>query len=720
MAPSIVMPTNVVGGILNEDKTPSQVASTISAINPTIVPPAIDQLLNINVGGQAGQLLNTGADINQIGYNPAHGINTEGVLNNDTRTIGTALGAFAGGSPTGAAIGNVIGDTGSQPGTQELTGAGDILGAGGGNAQTIINEPWGPQQAYLKNLFSQADSVYNNAPNLYPDFSTMTQSGLNNMYLRGLTGSALEYGGQNALSNLMDFSNPYARGYDSTISGNYLNANPANQMAQGAIATSNAISGLGGQQYDAIANRVGNNPGQYAVMNAMGGNDPASWTIDQALNQRNAATPAAMNAMGMSGMNPASGYATNALSGQGPANQFLRNILGGQNQNPQSQYLSNALNTGGLRDTASENLMRQTAQGDYLTNNPYLDATFNQAADAITRNYRQNVLPSLGSLFSKGGAYGSSAHQEYVQNEAENVKNNLQQLATGIYGGNYANERNLQNQAQQALANTVGSGMGRELQAAGALGGDYQNFLNSQLGAAGQLNTNVGTQLQGSGLIGDLYNTNVANQFQGANLLNNIYQGDVGNRLNAAGQQSNIFNANRNAGFTGAGMLSDMYNTDTANLLNVAGARNALGQQNVANQFTGANLVGSNYNTERGLQMGALNDAANLYNTGANIRMGAAGMVPTYSGLDYQNLNAMTAAGGAYDALNQNRARSPWENLGLYQGAITGNYGGTQTQPSSGNPLLNAIGTGLIAGGASGNPYIGLAAGGVNWLQNRN
>lgn len=70
-----------------------------------------------------------------------------------------------------------------------------------------------------------------------------------------------------------------------------------------------------------------------------------------------------------------------------------------------------------------------TARGDYLNSNPYLDRAFNQAADAV-RN-------QVSSQFSGAGRYGSGLHK----GTAEKAYNDL---ATQIYGGNYAQERNRQ------------------------------------------------------------------------------------------------------------------------------------------------------------------------------------------------------------------------------------------------------------------------------------
>lgn len=82
----------------------------------------------------------------------------------------------------------------------------------------------------------------------------------------------------------------------------------------------------------------------------------------------------------------------------------------------------------------SQNLMNATINGDYMNNNPYLDATYNQMA--------RKVGDSVNSNFSAAGRYGSGAHQGVL---GETLGN----LATNVYGDNYRTERQNQLAAGQ-------------------------------------------------------------------------------------------------------------------------------------------------------------------------------------------------------------------------------------------------------------------------------
>jgi len=105
----------------------------------------------------------------------------------------------------------------------------------------------------------------------------------------------------------------------------------------------------------------------------------------------------------------------------------------------QEQYLTSANNLGANGNPAlgaATDYTKSVLGGSYLNpnSNPYLDATFNQAANAVQNR--------VGSEFAGAGRNIESSIP--VQNDQMN------QLATSIYGGNYQNERNLQ---QQAAAN---------------------------------------------------------------------------------------------------------------------------------------------------------------------------------------------------------------------------------------------------------------------------
>lgn len=113
--------------------------------------------------------------------------------------------------------------------------------------------------------------------------------------------------------------------------------------------------------------------------------------------------------------------------------------------------------------------LADTLSGNYLNANPSLDATFNRAADQFK--------PRIDSMFSGAGRYGSGAHQGVMQEGLGN-------LATDIYGQNYANER--RNQLGAAtLAPQYANQDYTDLQAAmgagGAIDAKAQQYLQGNL-----------------------------------------------------------------------------------------------------------------------------------------------------------------------------------------------------------------------------------------------
>jgi len=99
--------------------------------------------------------------------------------------------------------------------------------------------------------------------------------------------------------------------------------------------------------------------------------------------------------------------------------------------------------------TAAQNQLTGTLNGDYLNSNPYIDATFNKAADNVVNKYNEITNPGIDSQFSKAGRYGSGAYAQARNQSDRTASQEIGNLATDIYGQNYAKER--QNQIQGQL-----------------------------------------------------------------------------------------------------------------------------------------------------------------------------------------------------------------------------------------------------------------------------
>ena len=196
------------------------------------------------------------------------------------------------------------------------------------------------------------------------------------------------------------------------------------------------------------------------------------------LNQQTAGfTPDQLNAFG--GIEGLSGPAS-GLGGMGSG--FLGDLLGGNTASGNlfgsvmgnGGGISNSLKSLGLGGTTG--MLADTIGGKYLdpSTNPYLQGTFNEAAKGVTDQYNLATAPSLmaeGEIASGGGpgafAGNSAANQEQWANQY-GLGQNLNNLATNIFGGAYQQERQNQLGAAGEAIGLGEQGGGNQLAAANA------------------------------------------------------------------------------------------------------------------------------------------------------------------------------------------------------------------------------------------------------------
>lgn len=121
---------------------------------------------------------------------------------------------------------------------------------------------------------------------------------------------------------------------------------------------------------------------------------------------------------------------------------------------------------GGYKNPAQQ-LTQDTASGNFLNSNPYLDKIFGQASDAVSRQYTNTAIPAIRSSFGMAGGYNRGSEAGATNNANYSLGQNLNNLATNIYGGNYANERQNMEMAQGRLGNMYDQGINTQFQAAG-------------------------------------------------------------------------------------------------------------------------------------------------------------------------------------------------------------------------------------------------------------
>lgn len=131
----------------------------------------------------------------------------------------------------------------------------------------------------------------------------------------------------------------------------------------------------------------------------------------------------------------ASEYTSKAIDlGRQPYNPYQgqRNADLNLTQNAGIGLVQNRAINGSATNANAENSLNGIISGG--NTNPYLDATYNKAADQVSN--------SVNSNFSKSGRYGSGAQQEVLGRS-------LGDLATSVYGGAYEQDRARQLQGIQ-------------------------------------------------------------------------------------------------------------------------------------------------------------------------------------------------------------------------------------------------------------------------------
>jgi hypothetical protein len=116
---------------------------------------------------------------------------------------------------------------------------------------------------------------------------------------------------------------------------------------------------------------------------------------------------------------------------------------------------------------------------------------FNNASQRITDAYSRGTAGQTDAMFVKGGAYGGSAHADMTQQNQRALGDSLSNFASNLYGNNYAQERQNQQQAasmapsygNQSLQNQqalMGAGSVAQATEQGGLDRQYQDFLRQQ------------------------------------------------------------------------------------------------------------------------------------------------------------------------------------------------------------------------------------------------
>jgi hypothetical protein len=158
-------------------------------------------------------------------------------------------------------------------------------------------------------------------------------------------------------------------------------------------------------------------------------------------------------------------------------------------------------------DPVGREQLTATAQGDYLTGNPYLDAQFQQASQQVGGQFQDITQPGITATFGGAGRTGGGLHGQQIQAAQGELSRELGDMATDIYGQNYQQERARQLAAAGLLGEQDLGASAQSLQAAQAgsqqaldqraLGADvYGNVQGQALAAGGMVPQQLGMMYQ--------------------------------------------------------------------------------------------------------------------------------------------------------------------------------------------------------------------------------
>ena len=577
---------------------------------------------------------------------------------------------------------------------------------GGGNNTVQKADPWEGQQPYLRDIFAQGQNLFNQGtPEYYPgqtvaDFSPQTQLGLDMMTHRALSGTPQQDAWGGHLLNTFGQAN-----LDPSMMAQY------GGQAMGGIPYGQNMIMQGGQPLSMGAAQLYSGLGQ--GLGGFAGSDPYAGTA-------------------LSGLGEARSFVGDVNQGSLPAsNQYVGNQLAGNvnfgdiagdvndafgslgQYTPQQVGTDYALNAQGLNPDAV-NALTNEAQGGMLGSNPFLDQMYQSAADQMTENYTDTVVPTLNATFGDAGRTGSGIHQLLTLKSQGELSDSLGDLGADIYGNAYEADRARQLDAAGQLG-TLG------------LGASGQDLLaqtdSARFGLTGQQsNQQAGLDAARLGLQGGLAGMDTAAQLYGI---------DANNQLGAAQLGGDLFSAYNAADLGRVGAATDLFGNAMSNQTAQYGLANNLFNQGMNRSITGGTALGDMGMTG----LGSMND---LYGNIAKNQYLAGSQIPQFANMSYNDISKVLGVGDVMNAQAQNlidadKARfdyyqqAPQNLLSNYANIVQGMPGGYGTTTSTGpgtNPMLGALGGGMagyslgpmMSASSMAGPYGALIGAGLGYV----
>ncbi len=451
--------------------------------------------------------------------------------------------------------------------------------------------PWIGQQPFLTDVFSQAQGLYNQGtPGYYPG---QTYTNFNDIQQQAMGQTLNQAQGTPQQQQLGDYISQSLGQPQFDLSNAGMQANAA---AGGVQAGQQGLAQAGGPGIGA-ASRF-----------AQGGSNPFSANL-----QANQGYGSPQDAQSFIG-GPQGNY--------DPFSQFAQQST--QPGQSLGQSIGQAQDAAGSGvDPTAANALQQTARGDFVGGNPFLDDQFDQATRRVREQFQDTVTPGINATFGSAGRTGSGIHQEALSDAAGELGDTLGGVASDIYGNAYGQERS------------------NQLSAAGQLG---------DLGiAGGQLG------LSAAGLGSENFQNQEQRRLQGAGLGSDIASAQNADQLGRSGQALDSYLSER-----GLGQQATQF-----------GLNNSLDQNRLAadlfNQGQNRSLRGSQGLLDGGLS--GISGVNNLYNSVGQQQQAGANQVQTLNDLQYGNIDRIQGVGDQVRGLSDQALGDDINRFNYYQNA---------------------------------------------------
>lgn len=117
------------------------------------------------------------------------------------------------------------------------------------------------------------------------------------------------------------------------------------------------------------------------------------------------------------------------------------------------EAVDNALAAEPYRDlTAESDIAYDTASGQYLNANPYIDQVVGNTTQQIQDAYNKSTIPSQLSNWAGSGRFGSGLFQQSLADTQSKLNQDVANAASNIYYQNYNTERQFQEAARDRIA----------------------------------------------------------------------------------------------------------------------------------------------------------------------------------------------------------------------------------------------------------------------------